>query len=522
MVYPHFNIPTPSSGIRIADAVVDSGYINTVGNNKIEHDIAFIRTIEPNNLPAYPAVYTISSQANAIVGPWQAGCPSIGNILTDPFAIQFPVIPTARSWFNYSGNRCGVDNALIESVGYPDVWGYDGEIDNTSAHNAYLSGSEIVDSDFGLDSKELYTLCGTCNTVTGINPLIWKGSSGGPLFGRTNDGIRDYNNWVLLGVVTNKVTSSNPFGPAKGFATGDFDYNHYLFVANTSWTPASLINISAPADNGTYMYNAIPSLNGTAGMLTASLQWRSNIDGYLGTGGNVSIANKLTPGTHTITATVAGSTVATKTIHLNVSAPLPTFEVLPVSNVVLIGNPSTANVLIPATANPQKGAFSFKWAGPGYPSLDLRAKVNGASNWGAPVWISASGTNGDNIPVNTTWQYGLFAHGDSANVLKTYTVKGVAAAAPTFALSPTHVIVPAGSTTGPFSFSWNAPGYETLDLVGQVVRNGVAGQWGSPVWIGGYGNNGDNIAVGDTYNYRFYPHGDTTHIIGTLSVAATR
>jgi hypothetical protein len=211
--------------------------------------------------------------------------------------------------------------------------------------------------------------------------------------------------------------------------------------------------------------------------------------------------------------------LATVTVTGTAGAPT-SFTLKPAYNLVSTG-PNSANVLIPATASPTSGPFGFQWNAPGYDALDLQGQVNNGP-WQSPVWIAPSGTNGDNIPLGTTYNYRLYPHGATTPLLATLSVTGIAAPAPTFSINPAHVIVPLNATTGSFTYAWNAPGYETLDLVGQVVTNGVAGPWGSPVWIAASGNNGDNIPVGTTYNYRFYPHGDSVHVIGTLSVTASR
>jgi len=211
--------------------------------------------------------------------------------------------------------------------------------------------------------------------------------------------------------------------------------------------------------------------------------------------------------------------LSTVTVTGTAGAPT-TFTFKPAYNLVSTG-PTSANVLIPATASPTTGPFGFQWNAPGYDALDLQGQVNNGP-WQSPVWIAPSGVNGDNIPLGTTYNYRLYPHGATTPLLASLSVTGIAAPAPTFSINPAHVIVPLNATTGSFTFTWNAPGYETLDLVGQVVTNGVAGPWGSPVWIAASGNNGDNIPVGTTYNYRFYPHGDSVHIIGTLSVTASR
>ncbi len=193
-----------------------------------------------------------------------------------------------------------------------------------------------------------------------------------------------------------------------------------------------------------------------------------------------------------------------------------TFSLAPAFNIVATGRAS-GNVLIPATASPSTGPFNISWNAPGYSTLDLQGKINGGP-WRTPVWITPSGNTGDNMPLGTTYHYRLFPHGDTTNVLATLDVTGMAAPAPTFSVNPAHVIVPVGATSGSFSLTWNAPGYQSLDYSGQINQSGT---WSAPFNIPASTTTGDTLTVGTRYDYRFYPHGDTTHIIGTLSVTAS-
>lgn len=207
--------------------------------------------------------------------------------------------------------------------------------------------------------------------------------------------------------------------------------------------------------------------------------------------------------------------LATKTVT-GVAGAQPTMNLVQKYNLVQTG-PSSGDVLIPATASPTQGPFTFKWNAPGYSSLDLQGQINGGA-WNAPFEISAFGTTDQPIPINTTYKYRLLPHGATSPILATLSVSGVAAPAPTFSINPAHVIVPVGSSEGSFTFTWSAPGYEHLDLRGQI--NG--GAWNAPFAIPASGSSVQSIPVGTTYNYRFYPPGDAVHIIGTLSVTASR
>jgi hypothetical protein len=147
--------------------------------------------------------------------------------------------------------------------------------------------------------------------------------------------------------------------------------------------------------------------------------------------------------------------------------------------------------------------------------VDIQGKINDGP-WRTPVMVGTSGTNGDNLPLGTTYTYRLLPHGGST-VLATFSVTRVAAPTPSFTITPSHVTVPPGATTGPFAFTWSAPGYEYVDIQGRI--NG--GPWRTPVVAPGIGHNGDNLPVNTTYEYRFFPHGDTAHVLGTLTVNAS-
>ena len=162
------------------------------------------------------------------------------------------------------------------------------------------------------------------------------------------------------------------------------------------------------------------------------------------------------------------------------------------------------------------------WSAPGYSSVDWCGSTNGAPWQFAALTTAASGSAGVPVPPGTTYAYRIYNHGNAgqcgaAGMLASAAVTATQGAQPTFAVSPSHVIVPTGATSGTFTMSWNAPGYPSLDVVGQT--NG--GAWGAPFNIPASGNTGSNITVGTTYSYRFYPHGDTAHLLGTLSVTAS-
>jgi len=76
-------------------------------------------------------------------------------------------------------------------------------------------------------------------------------------------------------------------------------------------SPAPKVSITSPAAGATFATGTAVTLAGSAsdpqdGVLTASLQWTSSLQGALGTGGSVLVSN-LVAGTHVITASVTDS-----------------------------------------------------------------------------------------------------------------------------------------------------------------------------------------------------------------------
>ena len=86
--------------------------------------------------------------------------------------------------------------------------------------------------------------------------------------------------------------------------------NASILVTVSSSNTAPTVTITTPATgtsvpDGTSIGFAGSASDSQSGNLTSSLVWRSNIDGQIGTGGT--FARTLTPGTHTVTASVTDS-----------------------------------------------------------------------------------------------------------------------------------------------------------------------------------------------------------------------
>ncbi len=110
------------------------------------------------------------------------------------------------------------------------------------------------------------------------------------------------------------------------------DIGAFEFQGSTNTSP--VVTITSPASGSTFSNGSSINFSGTAidaqnGDLSSILAWTSNIDGNLGTGGGFS--RVLSPGTHTITASVTdpGGLTGTATITLTVqnnTAPVVTIN----------------------------------------------------------------------------------------------------------------------------------------------------------------------------------------------------
>lgn len=285
-----------------------------------------------------------------------------------------------------------------------------------------------------------------------------------------------------------------------------------------SYDPTRHVSITAPVEGGSYDSGHVPNLVASAGTQTAQLRWESNIDGYLGTGGNVSINGKLSPGFQTITASIVGSaggagsiskseaSMPLKTLHLTItgSIPAPTFSITP------------SIVYIP-TYKPV-GSFSYEWHAPGYPSLDLQSSTNSGPWAPTPALnVPASGSVGQPIALGTTYKFRFLPHGGTT-VLGTFQVSAVVAPTPVFAANPVHMVTNGASANT--LVTWGALGYDLIDWCGNTNNQGW--QCGS-LTTGASGSTTIPVPVGTTYSWRLYPHGSpnqggTTQLLGELTV----
>lgn len=97
----------------------------------------------------------------------------------------------------------------------------------------------------------------------------------------------------------------------------------------------------AGANNGHPKHSSpVPNLQATAGSMTSQIQWSSSIDGPLGTGGDVPVAGRLSPGHHVITATLPASSQKVVSDDGTVQT-VPTKEVVASVSIFVNGGEST-------------------------------------------------------------------------------------------------------------------------------------------------------------------------------------
>jgi len=213
----------------------------------------------------------------------------------------------------------------------------------------------------------------------------------------------------------------------------------------------------------------------------------------------------------------------------------------PVLSTVTVNGIAGAQPTIHATPNPviipwgsTSANTTVTWSAPGYAGLDVWTSTNG----GPWVWsVSAQSSYSVVLPISAGQTVGMRLYpyssdsshpgqGGTANLLASTTITGVAGAQPTFSANPSHVVVPAGSTTGNTTVSWNAPGFAGLDL--WTSTNGGAYQWSASAQASG--SSVLSVTIGNTYSIRFYPYNsDSTHpneggtlgLLGTVNITVS-
>lgn len=186
------------------------------------------------------------------------------------------------------------------------------------------------------------------------------------------------------------------------------------------------------------------------------------------------------------------------------------------SSVIVPYGQSTATVNISWTAQNTNSVCVWQNAPGAAPSLWACTGSSASQAW--PYIVAGSSA-----------KFTLSTSSSSPNpVLATTTVMGVAGAQPTMTFLPRYnlvqttassgnVLIPAthSPAQGIFAFSWNTPGYTRVDLQGQT--NG--GAWQTPFEITVSGSTTQVVPLATTYTYRLVPHGSTSPVLATLTVA---
>jgi len=129
--------------------------------------------------------------------------------------------------------------------------------------------------------------------------------------------------YAIRQALVNTAQPQTAWGSAN---TMDPDVNHeglvYVAGISPSGNNPPVVTITSPTTAASFAYNANILFSGSStdleeGSLTARLTWNSSINGQIGTGG--SFNKTLSPGTHTITATVSDSGGKTASASVSVT-----------------------------------------------------------------------------------------------------------------------------------------------------------------------------------------------------------
>jgi hypothetical protein len=494
-VYPAYNLPSHTSPIASVGVVIDPAWVSADANHKAGHDIAFIH-VNTSRTPVggFPQIFVIDETADT---GWLDSYIYCGDLDpgNDPYSFS---VPGVANWLSFYYNLPTADcpAATRTLLGYPDA--------SNPNHVPYASSPFLQGNFTGGVYYELVHWCPDCVPVNGLEySYISPGSSGGPLFMkpptiRTDD-------WVIVGLAT-EIPPSTAW---DGWATGAFRYNWGWMAGNRNWSPSNPVIITSPTDGGVYDVLAVPNLRVNAGSQTSQVQWSSNIDGSLGTGDNVVVAGRLSPGSQVITATLPGTAVESnkvidaitsvvRTVHITVTGnlppPQPYVYVSPKPVVIPYGQ-ATANAHVSWTSVCEGSCDNWR--------TDISYRLNG----GAYVyWKEDVPAGSDVFPLHAGDAVTFYAyqHHFDESAGHTDSVNAVQGAQPTLSIVPTPVVVPAGQSSGTYSMSWTAPGYPSVDL---WARFNNTGAWSGPVGAQPNSSYGDNLTVPNRVTWRTYAPG---------------
>jgi hypothetical protein len=151
---------------------------------------------------------------------------------------------------------------------------------------------------------------------------------------------------------------------------------------------APTVTITSPPDGSSFASNTAINFVGTAtdvedGTLTASINWSSNLDGSLGTGGSISIST-LSQGTHVITASVTDSQSeqGSATISVTITNTAPTATNVSIAGTPQVGQTLTGNYTYNDAEDDPEGTSTFRWLRDGtrIPNAISRTYVVGSAD----------------------------------------------------------------------------------------------------------------------------------------------
>jgi hypothetical protein len=531
-VYPSDKLPSAVDAINAVGFDYDPAFKDESDNaHRYEHDIAFIH-VNPRRHVVFPQLLPIAYAHDQGFDGYPVPCSQLTSA-NDPYFVQVDFLGQPVSWFN-TDPACTVLEKAI--VGYPNCVEADplsngqcpaGSTDNTRNPYPYKAAPlTLVGNSHGGRQYALYHPFGSnpaTRAVIGISGAhAWKGMSGAPIFGKDLSGT-----WWTLGIVTNRVAPGQGY-LFDGLGAGRFDYNTSWVRDELTWTPDGYsVIITSPQNNAHYLRDSVPNLRASAGPDTNLIQWRSNIDGFLGTGGNVNVGS-MTLGYHNITASVSqGTHNPGRGIDSPGGAPESSFAS------VLIKVTGPADIpWAPSISTPQNPVVipyghtsksaTMTWTAAcdcqNY-ETDIAYYLN-HDPYSYTEWQNdaPAGSAPFTVRVGDYIEFYAFQHHFSPPDGNRLVVTGVQGGAPAFHVTPSIVYVEAPQTSGLFTMTWNAPGWDMLDLCSST--NGAPRV--CDVEILDHGSTTQTIPVGATYQFFFTPHLQNSNVLGSLTVQSVQ
>ena len=481
-VHPSYRLPNQTRKIPAVTVSWHPDFSHSGLATDVMRDLAFVKVSEAHDLPRYPQFFVINSAAEHNFPTYT----NIGDPNDDIFYAGYWPGFGHTSWFEF--NRPGADSAETIVAGYPST------VNGASNYNfhPYYDISDLR----GGDGNQLGH-AGATRYLRSAN-AVSPGNSGGPIFGKQTG--RDH--YTVLGIVSGHATSLD----WNTIGSGHLDLTDSFFRANMHWTPGSAVEVSQPQNGEQYAVNEIPTFSANAGASTAELKWYSDVDGYLGSGGSLSVNNQLSLGTHQITC-VLGSPLdwqsgpapldierknagdAIRVMEIEILPEVPEFSAAP--------NP----LLVPVGATSAHTQLS--WSAVTISTVDIYRQVSATR-----VKLLDNGPASGTLPAEVFLRkdnvFQIYAHGGSGDPLKSISVYGKPQ--PWMKAEPETVLVPADAQSARTTISWG-------DVDAANVRLLVSIDGAAPTEVAhapsSYSLPVNWITAGNTFVFRLYPAGNT-------------